>query len=153
MEDSTLYNVSPTETFKLWKDTCWISCVLKVQSEQSAIQIWYSFHKNLFFSPLKWQPDSKLTSLTAGGLICLANFLPFMKPKVSSPRTQQPIAGQYPKPDQSNPQLSNLFPYNLFNIILPSMPKSSKWYFSFRLSNKNVVWIFITARELHTSPI
>jgi hypothetical protein len=41
------------------------------------------------------------------------------------------------EPDESNPQLSILFLNIRFNIILPSVPKSSKWHFPFRFSDQN----------------
>jgi hypothetical protein len=40
--------------------------------------------------------------------------------------SQEPATCPYPEPDESNPHLSPLFHNIIFNIILPSMPKSSK---------------------------
>jgi hypothetical protein len=56
-----------------------------------------------------------------------------MEPEGSSPYTEEPATCPYPEPDQSSlrppsPNLSNIH----FNIILPSMPGSSKWSPSLR---------------------
>jgi len=45
---------------------------------------------------------------------------------------------------------SNLFKIH-FNIILPSMPKSSKWYLSFRFPHQNPVCISLLPSTQHMS--
>jgi hypothetical protein len=69
----------------------------------------------------------------------------------SSPHSQEPATSPYPEPDESTPyththththtptnQPTNL-PKICSNPILPSMPRSSKWCLSFRLSHQNPV--------------
>jgi len=37
-----------------------------------------------------------------------------MEPEGSLPSSQKPVIGPYPEPDESSPQLSNLFPWYIF---------------------------------------
>ena len=50
-----------------------------------------------------------------------------MEPEGSLPNSQMPPICLYPEPDQSSPYLSIPRLEDLFNIILPSMLRSSKW--------------------------
>lgn len=45
----------------------------------------------------------------------------------------------YPEPDKSSPCSPILFLQIHFNIVLPPMLRSSRWFLSFRFSNQNVV--------------
>jgi len=53
--------------------------------------------------------------------------LHFREPEGSLPLLQVPTNRPYPEPDQSSPWPLSRFLKNHFNIILPSMPGSSKW--------------------------
>jgi hypothetical protein len=58
---------------------------------------------------------------------CEAKFCHFMEHESSLPRSQQPATCPYPEPDQSIPRLPIIFKKH-FNIILPSLPRYSKWF-------------------------
>jgi hypothetical protein len=61
----------------------------------------------------------------------------FSDPKVSLPYpTQQPVKFSYSEPDKSNSRFSSLLSYDLFNIILLSMPRSSELSLPLRLANQ-----------------
>ena len=63
-----------------------------------------------------------------------------MKPEGSLPHSQVPATCSYPEPDQSSPcPLSHLLKI-LLNIILPSMPGSSKWSLSLKFPHQNPVY-------------
>jgi len=54
--------------------------------------------------------------------------------------SQVPITCPYPEPDQCNSCLPSHFLKMHFNIILPSMPRSSKWFISHRFTHQNPVY-------------
>ena len=53
-----------------------------------------------------------------------------MEPEVSLPHLQEPATCPYSEPDQSSPCPPSHFPNIYLNIILPSMPESSKCFLS-----------------------
>jgi hypothetical protein len=72
-----------------------------------------------------------------------------MEPEVSLPRSQQPATCPYPQPDQPNHVLPSYFFQIHFNIILPLMPRSSKWSLSFRFLLRHSVRIYIIPHACH----
>jgi hypothetical protein len=63
-----------------------------------------------------------------------------MEEETSLPCLQEPATDPYPNPDEFNPHtLPPHFPKINFNINLQSMPRSSEWSLSFRLSDQNFV--------------
>jgi hypothetical protein len=63
----------------------------------------------------------------------ILNFPPTIKPEGSLPCSQEPANGFRPEPDESCPySYTSFFELN-FNIILPSLHRSSKWCPLFRL--------------------
>ena len=95
-------------------------------------------HQELYSEIINYLPNSmehgpawKLTILQL-----VTKFPTFYGTQSSSLHSQQPSTCSYPKQDQSNP-----FPFNwckiYFNIILPSMPRSSKWSLAFRFPHQN----------------
>jgi hypothetical protein len=52
------------------------------------------------------------------------------------PCSQQPATGTYSEPDATNTNLPTQFhPTIHSNVIVPSMPRSSEWSFTFRITN------------------
>jgi hypothetical protein len=64
-----------------------------------------------------------------------------MEPEGLLPWSQESAIGPYSAPDESNPHPLTLFPEIYLNIILPSMPRSSKYSLPFRLSKQHFVRI------------
>ena len=62
-----------------------------------------------------------------------------MEPEGSSPRLQQPATCPYPEPDQSSRCLPSHFLKISVNIILPYMPRCSKWSLSPTFPHQNPV--------------
>jgi len=61
-----------------------------------------------------------------------------MEPKDSLTDSQEPATGPYPESDASSPHLPLYFP-EIHYIILPSMPRWSRWSLPFRFSNQNII--------------
>ena len=59
-----------------------------------------------------------------------------MKTKGSSLHSQQPATCPYPEPNRSSPCPPTHFSNSHFNVTLPSMPGSSKWFLPSRLPTK-----------------
>jgi hypothetical protein len=55
------------------------------------------------------------------------NFPPFTESEGSLPCSQEPTTGAYSEPHETSPYPTSHFFKNRFNIILPSIPQSSKW--------------------------
>jgi hypothetical protein len=89
--------------------------------------------------PRRLIPHSEVfEKLTVAQLV--KNYLPFMESKSSLPWLQQPATEPQPEPDESSPHTSRIF-WSHFNIILPSVPGSSKWHLPLSFSGWSPVCI------------
>jgi len=61
-----------------------------------------------------------------------------MEPESSLPHSHEPAICPSPKPHQSSPYPHIPLPEDPFNIILPSMPESSGWFFFSVLPTKTL---------------
>ena len=64
-----------------------------------------------------------------------------MESEVSLPHSQKPATCPYPEPNQSSPCHQSHFLKIHLNIILPSMPGSSKYPLSQRFPHRNSVYV------------
>jgi hypothetical protein len=64
----------------------------------------------------------------------------FMEPESSLPRSQEPVTGPYPESNRSNPYHPILSKIN-FNIVQPSMSRSSQWFLSSWISHQYPICI------------
>jgi hypothetical protein len=91
----------------------------------------------------------EILALCSGALFSQRRFLenlkslsqPFMEPEDSLPYTQQHATDPYPEADESSSQPPTLSMKIRLNIILPSTPRSSTWYFPFRIYDQDLVCI------------
>ena len=75
-----------------------------------------------------------------------------MEPESSLPYSQLPATCPYPEPHQFSPCLTFHFLEIHFNIILPSMPGSSKWSLSLRLPHQTLYMPVLSPYVLHAPP-
>jgi hypothetical protein len=90
---------------------------------------------NYFLTPRSRVLLEKLT-----GSQLVKKFPAFYGARMSITTFQVPATCPYPEPDQSSPSPPTYFLNIHFNIILPSMPGSSKGSISFRFSHQNPVY-------------
>jgi hypothetical protein len=76
-----------------------------------------------------------------------------MEPDGSLPGSQGPSNCPYPETDAPSPRIPTLFAKIHSDIILPFTSVSSEWYLTFKFSDHNFVYIFISPCVLYDSPI
>jgi hypothetical protein len=89
-------------------------------------------------------------SSEANSTLSQSNSSPFVEPNGSLPWSQETATGPYPKPEESNPQPSRLFPHYPFKYFSPPTDTSSEWSLPFRLSDQNCVRISNTPSRFST---
>jgi hypothetical protein len=85
--------------------------------------------------------------------IQLVQKLPFYGTRKSSPFSRESVIALYREPAESNSHVRTHYSSNFhFNIILPSMPTSRRWYLSLTFFDNNSVWIsFSLSRACYMS--
>jgi len=114
-----------------------------------SFQFWLSTANNIWrpFSTIKRQTVTKQTpwnkilleKLRVTQLV--KKFPTFLEPQGSLPHSQEPTINPYSKPNEPVHTFPHNFPKIHSNIVLPSMPGSSKWSLLCRFSIWNIICI------------
>jgi hypothetical protein len=112
-------------------------------------QLWVLLKVALRFVPCfvlhtVWQTHfTKQSPWETSGTLSYTNSPPCKVPEGSSPCSQELATDPYPEPYEFSPQPENLFPEDLFNIILTSTPRSSEWSLLFTFWSENFIGVLL----------